>query len=345
MQPLVSVIIPAYNAASCLERSLHSVLTQRHSPVQVIVVNDGSTDRTGDIVQDFSHDILYFEQRNRGPAAARNVGLRAATGEFIAFLDADDYWLPDFLSETTAFLVTHPDAVAVSTAYVIKRFERQYIGPQRLLANSEADHGGYVLSRFYDTWAEHDHVIPGMVLMRRDVVEKAGPLLELRIGEDLEYWGYLATFGPWGFIPQPLWISDSHAQAARAGWLRHFRRRWRECPTIEEWQHRIVPRLRPEDWPGFRAVRGRVAESFVYAMILAGNRAAARCIVSKYGKEMGGARFPVLIRLADRVGWCGWGAVCCIVRAREVAKACRMALSALKPASQTARTARLLKRQ
>jgi glycosyltransferase involved in cell wall biosynthesis len=324
----VSVIIPAYNVESCLGRCLYSALSQELSPAQAIIVNDGSTDRTAEVAKSYGDRIVYIEQENKGPAAARNAGLRVATGEFVAFLDADDYWLPGFLRETTAFLFAHPEAVAVSTGYVVKRFEKQHVGPKGLIANSEADNGGYVLRNFFDTWAQHDHVIAGTVLIRRDIIEETGPQLEIRISEDLEYWGYLATFGPWGFIPEPLWVGDSYAQAAKAGWLKHYRRRWRECPSIEEWQHRIVPRLKEADWTGFRTVRGRVAAGFAHSMILAGNRAAARSVVSKYGKEMGDTPFAMLIRLADRVGWCGWGVVCCIVRAREFAKASRIALSA-----------------
>ena len=307
----VSAIIPAYNVESCLSRCLDSVFAQTITPDEVIVINDGSTDRTSEITRSYGDQIVYVEQENQGQGAARNTGLMIATGKYVAFLDADDYWLPDFLQETTAFLSEHDDAVAVSTGYAINRRGKQYIGPKDLLAISGSDENGYILDSFFDTWAKYDHVRTGTVLIRNRVIKQAGPQLEIRISQDLEYWGYIATFGPWGFIPRHLWVGDSYSHAMQVGWLARYRQRRKACPTMEEWQHRIVHRLHPADWTGFLVVRGRVATRFAYSMILAGNHVAARGVVSKYGKEMGDTPFAVLIRLADRVGWCGWG-VCCI---------------------------------
>jgi glycosyltransferase involved in cell wall biosynthesis len=90
--PLISCIVPVYNGERYLGETLDSILAQTHSPVEVIVVNDGSTDGTASVAARYGDRIRYLQQLNAGPATARNLGLAAAQGEFIAFLDADDLW-------------------------------------------------------------------------------------------------------------------------------------------------------------------------------------------------------------------------------------------------------------
>ena len=94
--PSVSAVIPAYNAGDTIERALNSVYAQTYeNTIEVIVVDDGSTDETAQIVRDRFPDVILIQQRNAGAAAARNSGVSAASGEWIAFLDADDEWLPE----------------------------------------------------------------------------------------------------------------------------------------------------------------------------------------------------------------------------------------------------------
>jgi glycosyltransferase involved in cell wall biosynthesis len=112
--PLVSVVIPAYNAARYLTGSIPSVLAQTWTDFELIVVNDGSTDATEACVESFRDDrIRLVSQANRGLAGARNGGIRAARGEFIAFLDADDLWHPEKLARHVAHLQSQP-SVGVS---------------------------------------------------------------------------------------------------------------------------------------------------------------------------------------------------------------------------------------
>jgi len=104
--PAVSVIIPAYNAAKFIAETLDSVLAQTFVNYEVIVVNDGSpdTEQLEQILQPYQNRITYLKQENRGAGAARNAGLKVARGKFVAFLDADDLWLPSFLGEQVAFI-------------------------------------------------------------------------------------------------------------------------------------------------------------------------------------------------------------------------------------------------
>jgi glycosyltransferase involved in cell wall biosynthesis len=100
-EPLVSVIIPAYNAAGFIGETLTSVFNQTYSNYEVIVVNDGSpdTDELEKVLAPFRDRLIYLEQENKGPSAARNNAIGVARGEFVAFLDSDDTWLPNYLEE------------------------------------------------------------------------------------------------------------------------------------------------------------------------------------------------------------------------------------------------------
>ncbi|HPJ72556.1 MAG TPA: glycosyltransferase [bacterium] len=91
---LVSAVIPCYNAARFLPRAIESVLTQTYRPVEVLLIDDGSTDGTAACADAYQETVRYYRQENRGAAAARNLGISLARGEFIAFLDADDVWYP-----------------------------------------------------------------------------------------------------------------------------------------------------------------------------------------------------------------------------------------------------------
>lgn len=327
MTPSVSVIVPAHNVAYCLGRCIESILSQSQPPGEIIVVNDGSVDATGDVARSFGNRIVYLEQDNRGPSAARNAGLRIAGGEYVAFLDADDYWLPDFVSACTGFLGRHSDAVSVSTAYTIRRFRSSRNGPAGLLADG-ADPNGYLLDNFFTTWAHHDHVRTGTVMIRREVVERAGYQLELRIGEDLEYWGYIATFGRWGFIPVPLWGADAARMGGARGWFEKYRHRWLSCPGVAQWQSRIVPRLAGEDWPGFRSVRGRVAKNFAYAKILARDFDGARLIAEEWAEGFPRDHIARLMHRGVNAGGPWWRACCEYLVLRDLCKGSSISLLA-----------------
>ncbi len=108
--PRVSVIIPAYNTAHYIEATLESVLAQTFPDYEVIVVNDGSPDTPAleRVILNYESRIRYIKQENRGLAGARNTGIRLARGEFLAFLDSDDIWLPDFLAEQLKFFAQTP---------------------------------------------------------------------------------------------------------------------------------------------------------------------------------------------------------------------------------------------
>lgn len=131
MAPSISVIIPAYNAARWLAAALESVQSQTLTPAEIIVVDNGSTDETRAIASDMGVRVVHETQR--GAAAARNAGLRAATGEWIALLDADDYWLPAKLADQWSLIQQFPDLRLITTNYFFdndgKRDKTAYEAP------------------------------------------------------------------------------------------------------------------------------------------------------------------------------------------------------------------------
>lgn len=106
-EPFISVVIPAYNAEKYIEETLDSVRAQTFSDYEILVVDDGSTDRTVQIASGYD-GVQLLLQKNRGAAAARNTGIRAARGAYVAFLDADDIWFPSKLEKQVAHLRAHP---------------------------------------------------------------------------------------------------------------------------------------------------------------------------------------------------------------------------------------------
>lgn len=105
--PLVSVILPTFNRAGVLSRAIDSVLDQTYKNIELIIVDDGSTDNTGNFLKKYDNKLCYIHQSNRGVSAARNTGIRQAKGRFIAFIDSDDKWMPSKLEEQLRFFSDH----------------------------------------------------------------------------------------------------------------------------------------------------------------------------------------------------------------------------------------------
>jgi glycosyltransferase involved in cell wall biosynthesis len=106
---LVSCIVPVFNGERYVREALDSIVAQTHRPLEIIVADDGSTDGTAAIVAVFGERVRYFKQSNEGPAAARNLGISVATGDFVAFLDADDLWHPEKLERQMARFRARPE--------------------------------------------------------------------------------------------------------------------------------------------------------------------------------------------------------------------------------------------
>jgi glycosyltransferase involved in cell wall biosynthesis len=139
--PYVSVIVPTHNSATFVEAALASVLAQTYTDYEIIVVDDGSTDETGEVLRRFDGRIICHWQQNQGASAARNAGIRSARGELVCLLDADDFWRPDKLSRQVAVMAANPsvgllfadameaDGATVQKASILKTMK---FGPEAL---------------------------------------------------------------------------------------------------------------------------------------------------------------------------------------------------------------------
>jgi glycosyltransferase involved in cell wall biosynthesis len=186
----VSVIIPCYNSARYLAEAIQSVLDQTYTDFEIIIVNDGSTDETEAVVKGFSDQrIRYVYQANKGLAGARNAGLRLAQGEFLAFLDADDLFLPEKLNEQIDFLLKNSSIDLVAGGWEYINAEREVLGVERpwMYRNRELGVEDMLWQGVAPVHA---------VLVRRRIVEEVGGFDEnMRACEDSDLWGRLAIAG------------------------------------------------------------------------------------------------------------------------------------------------------
>ena len=184
--PLVSVIIPTHNSAQYLCEALDSVLTQTFKDYEVLVVDDGSQDQTKDLLDQYYPMVRYTFQPHSGPARARNNGIQQATGEFIAFLDADDIWLPTKLERQVAHLQQNPDTACVFTEHGLfdsKGVFRHSVGKRTLLMK-----GDLIRNIF-----RHDGVATPTVMVRKTVLADVGYFdEELITAEDENLWMRIA---------------------------------------------------------------------------------------------------------------------------------------------------------
>ncbi len=315
---LVSVVIPAYNAAKSIKRCIESILTQTYKPTEIIVVNDGSIDATEDIVKSFGERVIYTTQENQGETATRNKGFSLAKGEFITFIDHDDYWHPEFISSCVHFLRTHLDAVAVSVGSEHSSALKDYTTymPSFLADKSSQEREAFVIDNFFDFWAANNHICAGSAMLRHALVEEAGgQRTDLTLSGDLEYWAYLGTFGKWGFIPRVLLFVDG-TQVQRGNLYRKFYERYNRCSTVESWQERIVPRLKVEDKEGFDRIRGRIATWFVFAKVFVGKDAEAFRMAKTYKNYLEGM-FGKVWQIGLSLGWLSWKPLCILLRLRK----------------------------
>ncbi len=198
---LISVIIPAYNTKRYLGEAIESALGQTYPAVEIIVVDDGSTDNTKDIAHSYWKEgkIKYIHQENKGLSAARNAGIRAAQGEYIALLDSDDIFLPSKLERQVAHLKAHP-ACGISYCDIYHFYEEE---PDRLLKLQYKYYSG---DDFFPHLLWKNFINPLSVVLRRQVFDQCGYFNEaMRRSEDWEYWVRAAHRGArFCFMPETL---------------------------------------------------------------------------------------------------------------------------------------------
>ena len=200
----ISVVIAAYNAAKYIRETLDSVLAQSYPPLEIIVVDDGSTDETAAIVRSYAGRVRLVQQENRGEPAARNVGIRHAKGDYIAFVDSDDLWMPEKLERQAACLLEKK--VVWVTCY----------------ADSFDDSSGRILSGYRKKLYEGDvlekefnypFIRSPTPVVKKTVFEEVGYFDEDKdalVGEDKNMWMRIAARYPLGAVYQVLALKREH---------------------------------------------------------------------------------------------------------------------------------------
>ncbi len=186
----MSVIVPVYNGARYLAESLDSALAQDYPNLEVVVVDDGSTDDTPAVLARYGERIRAIRQHNQGAAAARNAALQASRGEYIAFLDADDLWAPHKLGIQVRHLESHPDVDLAYSAWTV--VENRAAAAQASAAIASAS--SHIVDKGGSGWLYNQLLMDCVihtttVVMRRELLQTVGHFdPELRRGQDYDYW-------------------------------------------------------------------------------------------------------------------------------------------------------------
>ncbi|SPP99511.1 putative Glycosyl transferase, family 2 [Candidatus Sulfobium mesophilum] len=186
---LVSVVIPAYNSEAFLEKTLQSVFSQTFRDFEVICIDDGSTDSTPQVIRKHGQSVRYVYQTNRGAAVARNRGIGMARGEFLAFLDADDRWLPDKLARQVRYLQENRDVAMVHSNVCVIDSRDSITKP--CLPISERHRGFQIFTELY---LGNFIATPSSVMVRRSCLDAVGNFDEtMRCCEDFDLWLRIAA--------------------------------------------------------------------------------------------------------------------------------------------------------
>ena len=281
----LSIGIPLYNASNLIERCIDSILSQKTQyTFEIIIVDDGSTDDSLSYIKKYYDKRIHlYKQKNAGPSKARNKTIKEAKGKYFAFLDADDYWLPNYIEETISFLESNSQ---ISPTYLFE--ENSHKNP-------------FMINDFYTFWSEYFHICTGSIVISTEIVKSTGGQREeLRICEDLEFWGLLASFGKFGFIPQILFVSDGLQTIEKNGWLNKNIKRWNSAPTTADWEKRIIKKFGDNIPQSYIKARGIIAQNLSYSMILSKRYNLARKEILKYGNDFPTGRMRCLLTLSAK---------------------------------------------
>lgn len=216
----ISVIVPCYNAEKFIDACIKSVLTQDYEDVELIVVNDGSTDRSENIILAWKdkfaqkgYSLKYFYQENKGQAAATSYALKYVTGEYLTLLDADDYFLPDSFCKRAQYLDEHPECVGVrSNGWMLRGGEKELFITSQEEKNITDLFDGLLFGKT-NNWA-------GSYMIRTDVLFDCYPdrsIYPSRFGQNMQMLLPVAYQRKFGYIDEPLMVyvlhEDSHSQA------------------------------------------------------------------------------------------------------------------------------------
>jgi glycosyltransferase involved in cell wall biosynthesis len=252
--PLVSFIIPTHNYARFLGEAIDSALAQTYPNFELIVVDDGSTDNTPEIVAPLQHRLRYIRQEQSGPSAARNSGIRASRGELIAFLDADDVWLPHKTATQVRYLLEHPETGLVSgrtrlTGDQGKDPPRIGYRRRRALRRLIALRAGVAFRNLL--LSDRNYIATSTVMLRRQCLDLVGHFDEsLSRVEDFNLWLRVARHFGIARLPEVLAHHRFHEsnlardrEAMRSAAFANLDRICAACPEATRLRNRVAARL------------------------------------------------------------------------------------------------------
>jgi glycosyltransferase involved in cell wall biosynthesis len=187
----ISVVIPVFNKGFILNKTLNSVLQQTFTNYEIILVNDGSTDNSLEVLSKFEDSkIQVYSQKNKGAAAARNLGVEKSTGKLIAFLDADDYWFPNHLEELIKLTKQFPNCGAYCSRYQIKNTKNSVINP--VFKDISEDYIGIVENYFASNHPFKINITLNQMIPKKILIEMGCFTEGVTNGQDLELWTKIA---------------------------------------------------------------------------------------------------------------------------------------------------------
>ena len=195
---MISVIVPTYNRAHRLPRALDSILCQSYSPKEIIVVDDGSTDETSDLMTSEYSEIVFIQQQNTGVSSARNAGIKRASGDWITFLDSDDEWLPKKLEIQMKALYKNPEIKICHTNEIWIRNGKR-VNPKK----KHGKFGGWIFQKCLPLCC----ISPSSVIIHKSIFKEIGLFdYSLPVCEDYDLWLRITARNPVLYIEKPFLI-------------------------------------------------------------------------------------------------------------------------------------------
>ncbi|MGM9506797.1 glycosyltransferase family 2 protein [Larkinella sp. GY13] len=208
---MFSVIVPLFNKDQYIDKCIGSVLAQTYSAFELLIINDGSFDNSVSIVKQFEDSrIILINQVNLGVALARNRGVKEAKFEYIAFLDADDWWEPTFLAELSELVNDYPQAILYGSNYYYVKYGQHQLEKKGLIEGFVSGYIDYI-SVYGATFCVPINC--SFVVVRRNAFMKVGGFRsDLRFGEDFDLWIRLALSGKVAYLNKPLAYSNQDVE-------------------------------------------------------------------------------------------------------------------------------------
>ncbi|HUF10321.1 MAG TPA: glycosyltransferase family A protein [Rhodothermales bacterium] len=299
LSPAVSVVIPLYNKVDLVAEAIESVLSQDFEDFEIVIVDDGSTDGSGQIAQGYAERLggrcTYVRQERAGAGAARNRGMRMANGELVAFLDADDVWIPQKLGRQVRFLQSHPDIQWCATNYWIGQRDGATHGAAVPYDEAHAGEAWIVVDWFAAMSQRHIAFQASGAMLRRSLIQQAGEFdVMIPSGQDFDYWVRIGEITPMcGYLLAPCYtLSRDSSYSITFNDPEKYSGKVRMLAPLMERS------IQPGRSPAYQDLIRSVSVDMVHGSIAEGRPDVARALLRTFPKQWRGARYVGYLLLA-----------------------------------------------